>query len=285
MRMSSDRGIAAAGIAALALTLGLRAGEPPPTVKNSIAMEFVKIPAGSFLMGSPNTEQGRYDDEEQHEVKITKAFHLDIYEVTQKQYKRIMGTTPSHFSKTGQGKARVQGKDTSGFPVESVTWTQAKEFCKKLGELPEERKAGRQYRLPTEAEWEYACRAGTKTPFHVGRALHIHANFCGLAPYPITGKRGFDEGNTREVGSYDGNAFGLYDMHGNVHEWCEDWYGPYVTKRVQEDPRGPQAGKERVFRGGCWLSTGRACRAAQRAKLGPDEAHYGIGFRIVMEQK
>jgi formylglycine-generating enzyme required for sulfatase activity len=275
--------LVALGVIVLAVRLESTARqEATARITNSIGIQFVRIPAGSFLMGSPKTEEGRYDDEEQHEVKLTKAFHLGAFEVTQAQYEKIMGANPSHFSAKGEGKARVKDQNTSKFPVEQVSWTQAKEFCKKLSDQPAEKKAGRVYRLASEAEWEYACRAGTKTPVHYGGSLNIQANFCGLAPYPLRGKRGYDEGNTRDIGCYDANAFGLFDMHGNVHEWCEDWYGPYASAK-QVDPRGPETGKERVFRGGCWLSTGRACRSAQRAKLGPDETHFGVGFRVVME--
>src|SRR5438067_896777 len=163
--MHSACQIAFAGLAALTFAMGARAGDADK-LQNSIGMELVKIPAGSFLMGSPQSEHGRHDDENQHEVKITKPFYLGIHEVTQAQYEKIMGVNPSHFAAKGQGKDRVEEKDTSKFPVESVTWTQVKEFCKKLSELPQEKKAGRAYRLPTEAEWEYACRAGMKTPFH-----------------------------------------------------------------------------------------------------------------------
>lgn len=271
-------------LAVIGLLQGLARQAPAARVTNSIGMELVKVRAGSFLMGSPKNEEGRHDDEEQHEVQISKPFYVGVYEVTQAEYQKIMGANPSHFSAKGQGNPRVKDQKTEKFPVEQVSWTQAKEFCKKLSAQAEEKKAGRVYRLPTEAEWEYACRAGTKTPVHYGAALNIHANFCGLAPYPLRGKRGFDEGNTRDVGSYDANSFGLYDMHGNVHEWCEDWYAPYA-KGKQADPRGPESGKERVFRGGCWLSTGRACRSAQRAKLPPEETHFGVGFRVVMESQ
>ncbi len=262
----------------------------PAAGGNSLGMEFAKIPAGTFLMGSPKSEVARGDDENQHAVKISKDFHLGIHEVTQALYEKVMAANPSHFSAKGQGKDRVKSedgklKDTSKLPVEQVSWTQAKEFCKRLSDLPKEKKAGRTYRLPTEAEWEYACRAKTKTPFHYGDALNVQANFCGLAPYPITGKHGFDVGNTTEVGHYSANDFGLFDMHGNVHEWCADWYGPYDTKGEQIDPRGPKTGQFRVFRGGCWLSTGKACRSAQRHKLPPDEVHYGVGFRVVLETK
>jgi formylglycine-generating enzyme required for sulfatase activity len=276
-----------------------RAGDGKPgKVTNSIGMDLVKISAGTFLMGSPKGEEGRGDDEVQHEVKISRDFYLGVYEVTQAQYEKVMGANPSHFSEKGAGKPRLldddgKVKDASKHPVEQVSWEQAKEFCKKLSELAAEKKAGRVYRLPTEAEWEYACRAGAKTPFHHGKKLNIEANFCGLAPYPLRGDPGFDEGNTIAVGYYtrkqfpdlDMHPFGLFDMHGNVHEWCEDWYGPYAAKDTQTDPRGPETGKERVFRGGCWLSTGRACRAANRNKLPPTETHYGVGFRVVFEMK
>jgi formylglycine-generating enzyme required for sulfatase activity len=251
---------------------------------NSLGMELVLIPAGTFKMGSPKTEAERVDDEAQHEVKITKPFFIGMHEVTQGQYEKIMGNNPSHFSPKGQGKERAKG-DTSKLPVEQVSWKQAKEFCKKLSDTDAEKKAGRSYRLPTEAEWEYACRGKTKTATHFGNELNTQANFCGLAPYPIRGKRGFDEGNTREVGSYDPNEFGLFDMHGNVHEWCEDWYAPYKTDGVQTDPTGPMMGEKRVFRGGCWLSLGRGCRSATRHSLPPDSVHYGIGIRVVAEVK
>jgi formylglycine-generating enzyme required for sulfatase activity len=251
---------------------------------NSIGMELIKIPAGTFMMGSPKTEAERNDDEAQHEVKLTKPLFMGIHEVTQGQYEKIMGNNPSHFSLKGQGKDRAKG-DLSRLPVEQVSWTQAKEFCKKLSDSAAEKKSGRTYRLPTEAEWEYACRGKTKTATHYGNELNTQANFSRIAPYPIRGKISNDEGNTVEVGNYDPNELSLFDMHGNVHEWCEDWYGAYETKGVQTDPTGPKMGKQRVFRGGCWLSLGRACRSACRHSLPPDSVHYGIGFRVVAEVK
>jgi formylglycine-generating enzyme len=279
-------------VVALALVGAGHTGDArPEKLTNSIGMKFVKLPAGSFLMGSPKDEEGRGDDEARHEVKLSRDFYLGVHEVTQAQYEKVAGVNPSHFSAKGQGKDRITDmetkdvKDTSKHPVEQVSWEQAKEFCKKLSQLPAEKKAGRVYRLPTEAEWEYACRAGVKTPFHHGKKLNVEANFCGLAPYPLRGEPGLDEGNTMPVGNYKPSEFGVFDMHGNVHEWCEDWYGPYETKGTQTDPHGPETGTERVFRGGCWLSTGRACRAAARHKLPPTEIHYGVGFRVVADMR
>ena len=223
----------------------------PKEIDNSIGMKLVRIPTGKFTMGSPNGEKNRSEDEEQHEVEITKEFWLGIHEVTQKEFKAVMGYNPSYFSKDGEGKTGVTyitkpagGKDkvpadTSGFPVENVSHEEAEEFCKKL--TAKEAKSGRKYRLPTEAEWEYACRGGaaSSTPFHFGDTLSSsQANFNGNYPYG-----GADKGEylrTCKVGSYKKNGFGLYDMHGNVWEWCADWYSKdYYSKSPAKDPPGP----------------------------------------------
>ncbi len=216
--------LATAGLALLLMvSLGAEPAAPPKEVTNSIGMKLALIPAGKFLMGSPKDEKDRLLAEEQHEVSITKPFYLGVYEVTQAEYEKVMENNPSCFSANGDGKYSVNDMDTSRFPVENVSWDDAVAFCKKLSELPEEKKAGRVYRLPTEAEWEYACRAGTKTPFHYGDSLSSkQANFCGHFPYG-----GADKGpwlkRTAKVDTYAANAFGLYDMHGNVWEWCQDW--------------------------------------------------------------
>src|SRR5581483_11114694 len=192
---------------------------------------------------------------------------------------------PSWFSAQGGGKSRVQGKDSADYPVENVTWHDAVEFCRKLGELPAEKKTGRRYRLPTEAEWEYACRAGTTTVFHYGDNLDAYkANFCGLvyAAYGNAGAGPFLR-STTSVGAYAANPFGLYDTHGNVQEWCQDWYAADAyTKGPAQDPQGPEIGTERVLRGGGWPHSGKAVRSAVRNKLPPDETHYSAGFRVVM---
>jgi formylglycine-generating enzyme required for sulfatase activity len=261
------------------------AQKAPKILTNSLGMKFAVLPAGKFMMGSPASEKDRGDDEDQHEVTITKECVIGVYEETQGQYERIMGNNPSCFTPTGLGKGKIKTKETSRHPVECVSWLQAVEFCKKLGETADEKQAGHSYRLPTEAEWEYACRAGTTSALHLGDVVDSHqANFNGLSPYGA-GRGGSFLRRTTPGGEYPANAFGLYDMHGNVMEWCSDWYDPlYYANSPKEDPAGPTNGKERVTRGGAWSNSGKACRSAVRTKLAPDLSHYGLGFRVVMIQ-
>ncbi|MCI0681231.1 MAG: formylglycine-generating enzyme family protein [Gemmataceae bacterium] len=258
-------------------------GSGPKFLTNSLGMKFALVPKGAFTMGSPKTEADRGDDEQQHEAAITQDFVIGIHEVTQGQYQRVMGNNPSCFTPTGLGKAKIRSRDTSRHPVECVTWHQAVEFCKKLGALAEEKEAGRTYRLPTEAEWEYACRAGTTTALHLGDVVDSSsANFNGLSPYGA-GQGGQFLRRTAPVGEYPANKLGLHDMHGNVMEWCSDWYDAhYFSASPKQDPPGPATGKQRVTRGGCWSNSGKACRSAVRTKLAPDDSHYGLGFRVVM---
>jgi formylglycine-generating enzyme required for sulfatase activity len=238
---------------------------------NSIGMKLVPIPVGKFTMGSPVDEKGRGADEYQHAVEITEPFYLGAHAVTQAQYRKVMGKNPSHFSLTGIGKRAVGRFSTDDFPVERVSWHEAVEFCKNLSALPEEKAARRFYRLPAEAEWEYACRAGSSTPFHFGNTISSRlANYGGKL------------GRTRKVGSYKPNAFGLYDMHGNVWQWCLDWYGKdYYRTAVKNDPQGPTKGQHRVVRGGAWNEDAANCRSATRAKVPPDKRNNGAGFRVV----
>jgi formylglycine-generating enzyme required for sulfatase activity len=254
-------------------------------ITNSIGMKLVRIPAGKFLMGSPTTEAGRNSDEPQHEVEITKDFWLGAYEVTQKQFEAVMRKNPSWFSAAGKGKEQVKGMSTGDFPVENLSWDDALGFFRKLSALPAEKKAGRLYRLPTEAEWEYACRAGTKTVFHFGASLSsTQANFEGNFPYGGAPK-GPSLNRTCKVGSYKPNAYGLYDMHGNVDEWCIDWYASdYYSKSPRRDPSGPDAGTARVVRGGAWRSHGVSCRSAIRGERVPAYRGHDVGFRVVMVQ-
>lgn len=253
------------------------------TTDNTIGMKFVLIPAGAFLMGSPESELHRNSDETQHEVAITRPFYLSIFEVTQGQFAAIMGHNPSFFSANGGGKQRVEGKDSSIHPVERISWDEAVAFCKKLGA-----KEGKTYRLPTEAEWEYACRAATKTVFHTGNLFNSTlANINGLS-YSSYGedKAGPFYRSTVRVGEYKANAFGLYDMHGNVQEWCADWYdADYYAKSPKEDPQGPQQGTERILRGGAWPSSAKACRSAARNHVPPEDKIYTAGFRVVLDSK
>jgi formylglycine-generating enzyme required for sulfatase activity len=259
--------------------VGLAGAGETASVTNSIGMRFALIPAGKFTMGSPETEKGRNDDETQHEVMLARPFYLGIFEVTQGQYEKVMGKNPSWFSAEGGGKQRMVDRDGASFPVDNVTWHDAVDFCKKLSALPGEQAAGRTYRLPTEAEWEYACRAGTTSVFHYGNDLNAYkANFCGLV-YAAYGEGGAGPflRRTSKVGEFPANAFGLFDMHGNVQEWCQDWYGPYAS-----DPAGPASGSERVLRGGGWPHSGKSVRSAVRNKLAPEERHYSAGFRVVL---
>jgi formylglycine-generating enzyme required for sulfatase activity len=258
---------------------------PPPSVAkevtNSIGMKLVLIPAGKFQMGSPKEEKDRSDDEEQHEVEITRPFYMGVYPVTQQEYEKVMGKNPSGFCRTGGGKDKVANLDTSRFPVERVSWQDAREFCKKLSELAEEKHSGRIYRLPTEAEWEYACRAGTESPFYFGRSLSSEqANFDGNYPYGSAAK-GPCLGRTTTVGSYKPNAFGLYDMHGNVWQWCQDWFDTdYYRRSPKTDPLNDKVGSGRVLRGGGWYYAGVHCRSAYRCRLDLDDRGGTFGFRV-----
>ncbi len=310
-------------------------GEPSSLV-NSVGMKFVPIPAGEFTMGAPvyqangpnnnplpTDERGRFrgvgyyaaegafingrpqldyrpegDREYLHKVKITRPFYMGQFEVTQKEYALVMGDNPSKFqisSRDSQVKARLKGvQDTEQFPVESVNWAKAVAFAKALSQ-----REGRIYRLPTEAEWEYACRAGTKTIYHFGDSLNgTEANCNGSFPFANTNldptvpwpAKGPNLKRPTQVGSYPCNAFGLYDMHGNVMEWCADfWDSFYYARSPLEDPPGPK--KEdpngqfaHVFRGGPWAFGAGTCRAAWRGDYRiPDEELDTIGFRLVLE--
>jgi uncharacterized protein (TIGR02996 family) len=275
----------------------LAAGVRPcvPLLTNSVGMQLALIPPGVFLMGSPDSEVERQRDEApQHEVGISRPFYLGVYPVTQGQWQRVMGrwwqrltgSNPSWFCASGGGKDEVRGLDTRDFPVECVSWEEAVAFCGKLSELPEERRAKRRYRLPTEAEWEYACRGGapSSTPFHFGNSLcSSQANFDGNHPYGAVARGPFLQRPT-EVGAYQvSNGFGLYDLHGNVWEWCADWYGEhYYAGSPRLDPPGPSEGSGRVVRGGSWSHSGQLCRSADRYGHAPGVRYAYIGFRVAL---
>jgi formylglycine-generating enzyme required for sulfatase activity/outer membrane protein assembly factor BamB len=261
------------------------ADQPPKHVTNSIGTKLVRIPAGEFLMGSADSDPGgREDERPQHRVRITRPFYLGAYEVTQAEYVTIMESNPSSFRREALLKNAPDDLDCSRLPVDGVTWRQAVEFCLKLSNRPEEKAAGRVYRLPTEAEWEYACRAGTTTAFHFGDSLSsTQANFNGAHPHGNAAKGPFLN-RTAVVGSYEPNAFGLYDMHGNLNEWCLDRFDrEYYRRSPTDDPRGPDAGTPRVIRGGDWYSDGRDCRSAFRYADIPDGKFYALGMRVVCE--
>ncbi|MDY6838653.1 MAG: formylglycine-generating enzyme family protein [Thermodesulfobacteriota bacterium] len=231
---------------------------------NSMGMTFVSIPPGTFVMGSPEDETGRHDDEHQCVVTLTKGFYCQTTEVTQGQWFEVMGNNPSHFQDCGDN-----------CPVEFVSWNDCQEFIKQLNGL----EGGNKYRLPTEAEWEYACRAGSQRAFAFGNIMetgcghdpHLDAVgwYCGNSgkkPHPVARKRP--------------NAFGLYDMHGNMWEWCQDWYDSYPSGPVT-DPRGPPSGSGRVLRGGGWHEDAEDCRSAIRVGRFPESKAGTLGFRLV----
>jgi len=211
-----------------------------PESANSIGMEFKLIPAGTFIMGE--AAPAGHEDETPHEVTLTQPFRMGVHEVTQAQYEQVMGVNPSHF------------KDADN-PVEEVSWEDAVEFCRKLGELPAEKAAGNVYRLPTEAEWEYACRAGTTTKYSFGD------DESDLGDYAWYGGNSGDKAHP--VGGKKPNAWGLYDMHGNVFEWCQD--------SRQDD---------RMLRGGGWAFAAKSCQSARRRWSLSVYPSIDYGFRV-----
>jgi formylglycine-generating enzyme required for sulfatase activity/murein DD-endopeptidase MepM/ murein hydrolase activator NlpD len=253
---------------------------------------MVKIPAGTFVMGSPETEILRNIwDTPQHTVTISHDFYMSNFEVTRREYLAVMGNDPSYFT-TKERTGQPIDPDLNR-PVEQVSWNDAMSYCAKVtaseqaaGRLP----AGWEYRLPTEAEWEYACRAGKSTAFHYGPDLRSGmANFYGYGEYvggtgTVNNPNGMFLARTTAVGSYVPNAFGLYDMHGNVWEWCLDWVGSvgsYPLGSVN-DPRGPSTGSYRVGRGGGYNSLARDCRSAMRDPFAPAYRNSNVGFRVVL---
>ncbi len=245
------------------------------TLPGGVPLELIHIPNGTFMMGSPSSESGHYDSEIQHRVTLTKDFWLGKFPVTQEQYQAITKQNPSAF----KGATR---------PVETVNWNDAKGYCDLLnnvfrGKIP----AGYAFTLPTEAQWEYACRAGTTTPFNFGSTLNgDKANCDGNYPY-CDGNYPYGMGNgkyvqaTTEVGKYGANTWGLYDMHGNVWEWCNDWYGAYPTGAVS-DPPGASSGSYRVLRGGSWHGHAGYCRSANRYGRDPKDRLDLFGFRVAL---
>ncbi len=241
---------------------------PKEFVINDVKFEMMPIEAGSFVMGSPEDEDGRENDELLHRVTLTKDFYMGKYEVTQEQWEAVMGNNPSYF----KGAKR---------PVEQVSWNDAQEFIKKLNAQDDVKRNGMKFRLPTEAEWEYACRAGTTTAYSWGNTLNGDKANCN-GNYPCgTELKGTYLKRTTDVGSYAPNAWGLYDMHGNVYEWCEDWYGSYDNGAVT-DPKGAPSGSYRVLRGGSWSNLAWSCRSADRGNSGPTCRYFNFGFRLVL---
>ena len=252
----------------------------------AIEMELIGIPAGTVTMGSPADEKNRFEDEEQVSVTLTQSFELGKTEVTQGQWKEVMGTEP------WDGQKYV--KADKDCPATYVNWGDATEFCKKLTAI--ERKSGKlkadeEYRLPTEAEWEYACRAGTETAFSFGddeSKLGEYGWWGGFDLAALTkgevkagGGNAAREQYAHTVGTKKPNPWGLHDMHGNVAEWCSDWYGDSLAGGT--DPVGPEEGSSRVFRGGGWWPDPGFCRSARRVNLPSDRRSF-LGFRVASSQ-
>jgi formylglycine-generating enzyme required for sulfatase activity len=242
----------------------------PPTnqlsldLGNKVTMKIALIPSGKFMMGSPKDEKGRRENEgPRHEVTICKAFYMGLCEVTQEQYEQVMGKNPSHFKESRN-------------PVEQVSWEDAVEFCKALS-----KKTGKSVSLPTEAQWEYACRAGSKTRFSYGD----DNEYAALGDYAWYNKN--SEGRTHPAGQKKPNDWGLYDMHGNVWEWCSDWYDKdyYSAKANDRDPQGPGSGTCRLLRCGSCACCPLGCRSAMRRGLSPDSKFDYIGFRVSVDMK
>ena len=229
---------------------------------NGVTLDMVEIPGGTFIMGSPTSEKNRSSSESpQHQVTVP-SFYMGKYELTQAQYQAIMGTNPSSF----KGDNR---------PVERVSWNDAVEFCKKLSQ-----KTGKNYKLPSEAQWEYACRAGTTTPFYFGESITPDlVNYNGRYAYAAAPKGQYRK-QTTDVGTFPPNAFGLYDMHGNVWEWCEDdWQENYINAPINGSALISRSNMK-LLRGGSWFSNPEHCRSAFRIDTYLDDLNT-IGFRVV----
>jgi len=269
------------------------------TTKDGSMTDFVLLTGGTFIMGSPSSEPERRDNESPQHQAIVSSFHMGKYAVTQKEYQAITGTNPSDF------KGDL-------LPVEQVSWYDAVKYCNarsladgleavyvinqentdldNIGEhdpfkwVVTWNKSTNGYRLPTETEWEYACRAGTSTPFYIGDNITTdEANYDGNHPYNGNAKGLYRE-TTMQVGSFMKNAFGLYDMHGNVYEWCWDWAGNYPHETLV-DYSGPVSGSHRILRGGSWGSDALILRSAFRNYANPSHKTHYYGFRLVLSVK
>ncbi len=253
---------------------------------NSVGMKFVLIPPGEFMMGSAITEPGRRPDETPHRVRLTKPLLVGAYEVTQDQYQKVMGSNPSD---------QKEGSN----PVTHVSWNDAMAFCEKLSQLPKEIEGRKVYRLPTEAEWENACRAGSTTRFSFGDVRLIDqygwsGRNSGMSIIELTEEQyeanpaefakriGSNKCQHHRVGRLKPNAWGLFDMHGNVAEWCSDWYGEYPPETVV-NPTGPDGGTQRTVRGGNWFDAPNFLLTARRGRSEPHASYNNRGFRVVCE--
>ncbi|MBM3859038.1 MAG: formylglycine-generating enzyme family protein [Verrucomicrobia bacterium] len=246
---------------AVAVSCGKSQSSGSPTAQGNLAvdlgggvtMDFVLIRPGNFTMGS---DKGSSDEKPARKVTITKPFYLGKFEVTQEQWQAVMGSNPSNFKGAKN-------------PVDTVNWEDCLTFVRKLGE----KVPGYTFRLPTEAEWEYACRAGSSSEYCYGD------DTGGLGDYAWYSNNSGSK--THTVGEKKPNTWGLYDMHGNVYEWCQDWYGNYSTN-AETDPVGPSSGSNRVLRGGSWSRNASTCRSAIRYNFNPSNRFYIYGLRVVV---
>ena len=251
------------GTAELVLRARSRLGALRQHAARSVEMEFVWVPAGSFQMGSRKRRKFSSDERPVTQVRISRGFYLGKHEVTQGQWEAVMGSNPSEFKNCGRD-----------CPVENVSWEEVQEFVRKLNEM----EGGERYRLPSEAEWEYAARAGSGTETYAGDLTKPEGHDPAL-----DGIAWFDEnseGRTHPVGQKAANGLGLHDMLGNVWEWVADWHGDYPGGAVT-DPKGPSTGSSRVFRGGSWLDDAGYCRASYRYDFTPGVRSFNLGFRLL----
>lgn len=254
-RFSSFWKVAILLVAGFVVTDGSAGARKASTRRNSVGMEFVLVPAGTFRMGSTSVDAGE-NEKPVTDVSISRAFYMGKHEVTQKQWEKVMGTNPSDFN------------DCPDCPVEQVSWNDAQAFVRTLNAMEDSKR----YRLPTEAEWEYAARGGTDGDRYRADldAIAWYDKNCNERPHKVEKKAP--------------NAFGLYDMLGNVYEWVQDWKGPYAGGEAT-DPKGPARGKFRMIRGGSWETGAKSCRASHRLDATPGFRIHALGFRVLMENK
>jgi formylglycine-generating enzyme required for sulfatase activity len=263
------RVVAGVVVASLAVALfAARLVAPGPAdfyIEPGTGMVLIAIRPGSFMMGSPESEPGRNDDEALHRVTISRLFYIGKHEVTQAEWTKVMGSNPSHFG------------NCERCPVEGVDFYQVNTFLSRLNAGT----TSMRFRLPTEAEWEYACRAGTSTPYSVGAQLTTaQANIDGRYSADVEDGAAYEK--TLPVGTFPPNAWGLNDMHGNVWEWTNDRYGPYIP-RQDSDPHGAEIGGKRVIRGGSWHFDANSARCGLRYTHSPQDSGFSLGFRVVGE--
>ncbi len=253
-----------------------------PEIENSVGMQFARIPAGEFMMGEPDFGNSwPFPDEAvPHKVNLTQAYYLGKHEVTQSQYQQVMGDNPSWHAKADGDAGQATSSETDRLPVENLTWYQAVEFCRRLSELPAEKASGRSYRLPTEAEWERACRGGSSESPPFNNTWDTAATTGEIA-----GKNRHPQGEFSKpsrVGSFPANAFGLFDMRGNVFEWCHDWFSrDYYSRSPAEDPQGPSTGYLKIVRGWDWVFVGNHCKDYITISA-PCKSRF-VGMRVVCD--